>query len=30
VDRSLLREVTDRVMGQIRDLLAEVRREQAP
>jgi 1-acyl-sn-glycerol-3-phosphate acyltransferase len=30
VDRPLLREVTDRVMGQIRDLLAEVRREQAP
>jgi 1-acyl-sn-glycerol-3-phosphate acyltransferase len=30
VDRPLLRDVTDRVMGQLRDLLAEVRREQAP
>lgn len=30
VDKSLLREVTDRVMSQIRELLAEVRREQAP
>jgi 1-acyl-sn-glycerol-3-phosphate acyltransferase len=29
VDGPLLREVTDRVMGQLRDLLAEVRQEQA-
>ncbi len=29
-DGDLLREVTDRVMGQVRDLLAEVRREPAP
>ncbi len=30
VDQPLLREATDRVMGGVRDLLAEVRREQAP
>ncbi len=29
-DEALLREVTDRVMGRVRDLLAEVRREPAP
>lgn len=30
VDRRLLQEVTERVMGGVRDLLAEVRQEQAP
>ncbi|MGH4024623.1 MAG: lysophospholipid acyltransferase family protein [Pseudonocardiaceae bacterium] len=30
VDRQVLHEVTERVMGAVRDLLAEVRREQAP
>jgi 1-acyl-sn-glycerol-3-phosphate acyltransferase len=29
VDGPLLREVTDRVLGRVRDLLAEVRQEQA-
>lgn len=30
VDRQLLHEVTERIMGGVRDLLAEVRQEQAP
>lgn len=30
VDRQLLHEVTERIMSRVRDLLAEVRREQAP
>ncbi|SDM96145.1 lysophospholipid acyltransferase family protein [Allokutzneria albata] len=30
VDNELLREVTDHLMGEVRDLLAEVREEQAP